>query len=110
MAHVRQANRFGKAEEVAGNSAGYTASGEGEYSRKSAHAKHSFKFSGRGPRKTPGKHSLDELITECERRLEWTECELKCENDPQRRIKLTRDLEIRGKFLTRLLIEREALR
>lgn len=110
MAHNRLANKHGTPAEIAGHSEGYTASGEGEYSRRASHGKHAFRFVGRGPRKVPGKHSLDELITECERRLEWTEAELKIETDPQRRIKLARDLEIRGKFLTRLLLEREALR
>lgn len=110
MAHNRLANKHGTPAEIAGHSEGYVATGESMHTRSVARGKTPLRFATRAPNKTPGYHSLHQLIGECERRIEWIECELKIETRPMRRAKLARDLEIRGKFLTRLLLEAESLR
>lgn len=108
MAHVRQANRFGRPHELAEHDEAFSASGESMYSRRVAKAGANFKFD-RPPRRIRGrKHTPAELITECERRLEWMEAELRIETDPTRKAKLAKDISIRGTFLTRLLAERDS--
>lgn len=108
MAHIRQANRFGGSADLTKVESGYVASGEGQHSRRVANGKAPLQFAGRASSKTPGEHTLHELIGETERRIEWMECELKIETRPKRRAKLTKDIEIKGKFLTRLLAERDS--
>lgn len=111
MAHVRTANRHGTAADGANHAPGYVASGEGQHSRRVARGNMPTKFAGRLPVRTQGhKLTLDRQIAEYERRLEWAECELKLEPSPTRKAKLAKDIEIRGKFLTRLLDEREQLK
>ena len=105
MAHVRRANKGISAADLANVAPGYAASGESEHSRRSARPHDSARFSG-VPVRTRGRHTLDRQIAECERRIEWMECELKIEDDPRRRQKLLSDLAIRGRFLTKLLVER----
>lgn len=105
MAHVRQANKFGKPSEE--HSEGYTASGESEFSRRASHGKVRFN---RGPLHTAGPRTLYQLIGQTERQIEFLESELKIEDNPTRRAKLARNVEIKAKFLSRLLCEAEALR
>lgn len=106
MAQVRRANKGTSSADLANVAPGYVASGESEHSRRSARPHASARFGG-APVRMRGRHTLDQQIAECERRIDWMECEQKIEDDPRRREKLLSDLTIRGRFLTKLLIERD---
>lgn len=106
MAHIKRANRGTSAADLANVAPGYVASGESEHSRRAARPAASARFAGT-PIRARGRHTLGQQIRECERRIDWTECELEIESDPKRKAKLAQDLQIRGKFLTKLIIERD---
>lgn len=110
MAQIKRQNRGTSSGDLANVSGGYVASGESEHSRRAAHGKIPTQFKGRGPLHTPGARTLYQLIGETERQIEFLECELKIEDNRTRRAKLAKNIEIKGKFLTRLRVEAEGLR
>jgi hypothetical protein len=99
--------RHGTAKNLAGHDGGYSASGESQFSRQSAH---SANVKTRGyvenhPAKVSGPRSHGELIAENERALAKIRAQLATENNPARLVKLKRDLEIKSAFVARLRSE-----
>ena len=106
MAHIRKSNRHGTADDAAKHASGFSANGESVFTRRSARADASARFN-RAPLQWHGRRSLAELIAESERKVEWLEAELAIEDSPRRKAKLAQDLQIRGRFLTKLIVERD---
>lgn len=106
MAQVTHANRKGTAADAAKHSTGYAANGESQHTRHAAQPSQAARFD-RAPIRTHGRHTLAEQISECERRMEWMEAQLRVTDQKCAREKLHRDIRIKGQFLTRLLIERD---
>lgn len=106
MAHVKLANTNRRRNDDLEASPGYAPSGESIFSRHSAGSVPQVHFK-RGPIKTAGRHTLAQQIAECENRIKFMEVELRLEGPSRRRDRLIRDLDIRYRFLTKLLIERD---
>jgi hypothetical protein len=86
---------------------GYTSNGEGQYSRHSAQPHENVRLKINPRYRIRGEHTLAQQIRETETRINWMECELRIETDKTKRERLAHDLGIRGRFLTKLMIERD---
>lgn len=93
----------GTAREIAEHGTGYSANGEGEYSRRVASAPN-VKMRGHVA-KTRGKHSQVALIAENESLLARLRGEIAIETDPARLAKLKKNFEIKTRFVERLRSE-----
>jgi hypothetical protein len=94
----------GKPGDENADGAGYAASGEGQFSRIAAHGRVSPQMLHATPaRLDKGKElSTPNLIREYTGRIRWLEVQLRIEDDPKRRAKLRKDLEIKRRRLVEL--------
>jgi hypothetical protein len=96
--------RHGTAKNLADVGQGYSANGESEFSRQSAHSANAVKMRGNSP-KTTGKRTTAEIIAQNETQLAKLRGNLLIENNPARIAKMKRDLEIKSAFVARLKAE-----
>jgi hypothetical protein len=95
--------RRGTAKELADLGHGYSANGESEFSRHSAHSAN-VKMRSHAP-KTRGARTTSDIIAQSESQLAKMRGDLMLENNPARIVKLKRDMEIKGAFVARLKSE-----
>ncbi len=99
-------NRIGTARQLGEHpDPDYVPSGEGKFSRISAHGSPQLKlrqhFTQRAKR-TGTPLPLDRLIKETSDKLLWLKCEIALESDPRRVAKLTESALIKGRYLDTL--------
>ena len=102
--------RSGTAQELAALGTGYSASGVSEHSRHVSHGVRNIKGENYVPPKAPfwtrsDKQLLGEKIAEQATLLSALHMRLRSEASRERRAKITKDIEIKTKFLERLKIE-----
>ncbi len=106
MSNVRRANRGTSSRDLAEQSTtAYPSDGVGDFTHEHARAQPHFKI---GPIRHHGfGKPLALQISECEKRIDFMECELRITDDAKKRARLQHDLGIRMRFLTKLLLEQD---
>jgi hypothetical protein len=94
----------GRPDEFNSDGNGYAPSGEGQFSRIAAHGRVTPQMLHATPARIDKGHklTLPKLIAETHGRVQWIEAQLRIEDDPTRKVKLRKNLEIKSAFLTRL--------
>jgi hypothetical protein len=96
----------GRPDEFGNDGTGYAPNGESAFTRASAHGDQ--RMSRLPSAKTARRVSrgqqlpLPTLIAETQQGVQWIEAQLRIEDDPTRKAKLRKNLEIKSAFLTRL--------
>lgn len=101
---VSKVRRSGTAKELSERAVGYSASGESQHTRQAAHG------NGHLPgyvTTTRGKRTRDQLIEQHKSLLAKLRGDILIEDNKTRRAKLEKNLEIKRKFLDRLLAEKD---
>lgn len=106
MAHVRPSRRHGKPDDVAETTTKYgRPNGEGDWTVHRAHDEHLKMHISARPPDLRGKRTREQLIAEQAWKLRSLRCELRLEDNPERRARLAKSIEIKRVFLSALMGE-----
>jgi hypothetical protein len=99
----------GTPRDLAQHDSGYTANGESEHTRHVARGGAPMLRSAVAPRRISKGHQLPlpQLIRETRGGIRWLECELQIEMRPARLTLLTKNLEIKRRYLATLIAEQQ---
>lgn len=100
----------GTPRDLAQHDSGYTANGESEHTRHVARGAPMLRMnSAASPRRISKGHQLPlpQLIRETRGGIRWLECELQIETRPARLTLLTKNLEIKRRYLATLIAEHQ---